>query len=142
MNSEIDALRRWKSLGEGIRFTAKDFDVLDLALSLIPDLRICALAVKQARKMKVEYPIESVDGLIRYLGDKPFVAGDHVIDLDEIRTYLPAEIFPIEHEGELLSLTYAALGRQRREMALLSTVHPNAIDKFVAARGAQEVRDV
>jgi hypothetical protein len=139
-HNEGTTLQRWQALGEPIRFTSEDFEILDLTLSLIPDLRICALALKEARMMKVRYPIESVDELLRHLKTGQFVAGHHVIDSDEIRTYMPKEFFPIEHEGELLSKIYAALGRQRNEMALLSKVDLNKIEKFIVTHKSQEVK--
>jgi len=137
-HSEATALQRWQELGEPIRFALKDFEILELTISLIPDLRICALALKEARRVKLRYPIKSVDELLRHLKKGQFVAGNHIIDSDEIRTYMPKEFFPVEHEGEFLSKLYAALGRQRNEMALLSAVDPKIVEKFVATHKPQE----
>jgi len=133
MPDEAEARNRWRALGDSIEFTPKDFEVLDLTLSLMPDLRICALALKYARAKGVHYPISSVDDLIKHLEKGQFVAGTHIIDSDTIKTYMPKELFPIEHEGELLSKIYTALGRQRYETTVLSTVQLTTIEKFLAA---------
>jgi hypothetical protein len=138
MESATEGRDRWRALGEPIKFTTKDFEVLDLTLCLVPDLRICALALKHARAVKVTYPIKSVEALIGHLENGQLIAGKHVIDADEIRTYVPHGVFPIEHEGALLAAVYAGLGRHRTEMAVLSATHPKTIDKFIAARRAQE----
>lgn len=140
METATQARDRWRALGEPIHFTAKDLEVLDLTLSLIPDLRICAFALKHARAKKVAYPVKSVEALIGHLDDGRLVAGTHVIDADEIRMYLHEGFFPIEHEGALLSAIYAGLGRQRIEIALLSGAHPKTLERFIAARQAQEVK--
>jgi hypothetical protein len=137
---ETTPLESWKALAEPIRFTPADFEILDLTLYLIPDLRICALALKEARSMKVRYPIGSVDELLSHVKKGKLVAGNHVIDSDEIRAYMPGEFFPIEHEGDLLSKIYAGLGRQRSEVAFLSAVDPKMVEKFVAARKSTQVR--
>src|SRR5687768_17089743 len=110
METATQARDRWRARGEAIRFTADDLDVLELTLSLTPDLRICALALKQARAKKARYPIKSADDLIRYLDEGRLVAGEHVIDAAEIKAYMHEGFFPIEHEGVLLSRVYAALG--------------------------------
>lgn len=118
METAVQARDRWRALGEPITFTAKDLEVLDLTLSLVPDLRICALALKHARARKVDYPIKSIEALIGHLDEGRLVAGKHVIEADEVRRYLHEGFFPIEHEGALLSAVYAGLGRQRSELAL------------------------
>jgi hypothetical protein len=138
MESAVEARRRWQALGEPIEFEPEDFEVLDLAVSLFPDLRVSAFALKSARAAKVKYPIKSVEELIRRLKDGKLVAGRHVIEADEIRRYMPEDAFPIEHEGELLSRVYAGLGRRKYEMATLSTVQRGAIDEHIA--GPREVK--
>ncbi len=140
MENPIEARKRWRAFGEQIEFAAEDWEVLDLALSLVPDLRICALALKYARAKKVHYPIESVSELIKHLENGRFIAGRHVIDTEEIKTYMQDGFFPIEHEGALLSRIYAALGRQRYEMAMLSASHPKTIARVVEAQRSKEAK--
>jgi hypothetical protein len=134
MESPIEARKRWRAFGEQIEFTAEDWEVLDLTLSLVPDLRICAVALKYARAKKVRYPIESVGDLIKHLENGRFMAGRHLINAEEIKTYMQEGFFPIEHEGALLSRMYAALGRHRYEMAMLSASHPKTIARVVESQ--------
>lgn len=138
--NEAEARKRWTEVAEPINFTKEDFDVLDLTLSVIPDLRICALVIKHARARHLNYPVKSVDELIRNIDDGHLIAGRHIIDAENIRTYMPDAFFPIDHEGELLSKVFAALGRQRHEMAALASVHPHSISRFLANQGKEEVK--
>jgi len=138
MENAAKARDRWRAPAEPVKFTAKDFEVLDLALCLVPDLRICALALKQARASKLTYPVKSAEELIAHLDDGQLVAGRHVIDPGEIRTYLHEGLFPIEHEGALLSAVYAGLGRHRTEMAILVAAHGKANENVVAVQAARK----
>lgn len=49
-------LAGWRGHSADVEFDDSDFEVVDLALNLIPELRICALAVKRARSAGVRYP--------------------------------------------------------------------------------------
>lgn len=122
----------WRAVCEPIPFTSEDFEVLDLALCVVPDLRICALALKQARQKRLAYPVKSAEELIARLEDGRLLAGRHVIDAEEIRTYLHPGLFPIEHEGALLSAVYAGLTRQRLEQAAVSGVHRRTVERAMA----------
>lgn len=132
MESAKKARERWRGVCEPIAFKPEDFEILDLALCVIPDLRICALALKQARRTRLAYPVKSVEDLMPHLDDGRLVAGRHVIDADEIRTYLHPGLFPLEHEGALLSAVYAGLMRQRLERAAATAVHRRTLDGALA----------
>jgi hypothetical protein len=138
MENAAKARDRWRALAEPVKFTAKDFEVLDLTLCLVPDLRICALALKQARTSGLRYPVKSAEELIAHLNNGELVAGKHLIDADEIRTYLHKGLFPIEHEGALLSAVYAGLGRHRTEMAILAAAHGKTDEKVIAVQTARK----
>ncbi|KZB85661.1 hypothetical protein [Amycolatopsis regifaucium] len=103
----------WKGPGDRITFEPQDFEALDIALHVVPDLRICALAVKLARAEKVRYPITDPTPLVKLLPRSRFVAAGHDITEKAIRAHLPAELFPIRHEGELAERVYIALLRCR-----------------------------
>ena len=133
METAAQARDRWRTFGEAIRFTPDDFDVVDLALDVVPDLRICAAVLKYARARKVRYPVSSLDELVKYLDKGRLMAGEHAIDVEEIKAYMHPGFFPIEHEGVLLSRVYAALGRHRQEAALLSSLPRARIEKFLTA---------
>jgi len=138
METAVQARDRWRGPAEPVKFTAKDFEILDLTLCLVPDLRICALALKQARESKLKYPVKSAEELIAHLDDGQLVAGRHVIDPGEIRTYLHEGLFPIEHEGALLSAVYAGLGRHRTEMAIATAARGTAIEKVIPVQPARK----
>ncbi len=120
-------LDRWKGQGAEIKFEPGDFEVLDLVLHLIPELRICGLAVKQARAAKVKYPITKVDEVVRLLESKTLEVAGHLITEKDVRVYLPPEFFPIEHEGDLVSKTYIGLLRCNRDVQLASSISPEVL---------------
>ena len=91
MEVTLAAKFRWQGASADIAFTPGDFDVLDIILSLIPELWIGALVVKRARAAQVRYQIESVDKLIRLLDDgQQLVGASHRINADDVRKYLPS----------------------------------------------------
>jgi hypothetical protein len=110
---------RSNAAGE-IRFDAGDVDVLDLTLHLIPELRICALAVKRARARGVPYPINDHEAIVSLLPRKVFYAAGHRISSNAIQTYVPASFFPIHTEAELQQRLYIALLRCKADTSLVS----------------------
>lgn len=119
---------RWKGASAQIPFEPEDFDVLDIVLNLIPELRICAVAVKRARASQIEYPIGNVDEIVNLLRGENFEGGGHHITEKDVRHYLVPEYFPIAHEGELVSRIYLALTRCNYEVSLASRVQPEALE--------------
>jgi hypothetical protein len=116
----------WLAPGKGIEFEQGDFDVLDLVLSLQPELRICALAVKRARTAGITYPIETVEVLSNLVGEG-FSGAGHRISIEDVPYFIPQVYLPIEHEGELVSRVYLGLIRCREEISLASRVNPGAL---------------
>jgi hypothetical protein len=126
----MDDKSRWSGVCSDITFERDDFEVLDLALQLIPELRLCALALKRARAAKLQYPIESVDALTGLLPNERFVGAGHHITSRDMRHYLPAEFFPIAHEGELVSRLYLALTRCKHELTLAASAWPEMVSRL------------
>jgi hypothetical protein len=122
----------WEGHGGDIVFQPEDFDILDLTLSLMPELRICAAAVKRARSAKLRYPISSPDQLNALLDNgKHASSGGHEIKAEDIPKYMPKEFFPIEHEGALISRIYIALIRCNQE-TMQKRVAPELLADFAA----------
>ena len=107
----MDHLELWRGAGIDIKFEPADFEVTELALGIIPELRICALALKWARKAGIKYPVEDVEQILKAFPHKKFQGGGHEITAEGIRALMASEYFPIQHEGELLSKAYLALMR-------------------------------
>lgn len=119
----MKASANWLGLTREIEFTADDFEVLDLALSLLPDLRVCAYAIKRARSAGIKYPIGRADDLAPLFGkDSRFEGAGYRVDWLSAKRYLLPEFFPIEHEGELLSRLYLALTRARHAATLAASL--------------------
>jgi hypothetical protein len=110
----------WTAPGEQIVFEPSDFDILDLTLHVIPDLRICALAVKLARSAGIRYPITDRATICDLLPAKRFTAAGHRITAAAINDYVPVEFFPINHPGELAERLYMALLRCRADTSAAS----------------------
>ena len=123
----------WHGAGADIRFSADDFEVLDLVLGQNPELRVCAWALKQALAAKVKFPIKSARAVGALMRGKAFNAGGHSFTARDVPRLMPAEHFPIRNEGDLVSRVYIALIRCRHEhtMRAHSSASPSP------ARGAR-----
>jgi hypothetical protein len=87
---------------------------LDTVLDLVPELRICALALHRLKSRKVGFPISSANDVSRLLDDgeengKKF--GRHDISREGVQKYMTPELFPISDEEELARAIYIALLR-------------------------------
>ena len=105
----------WHGAGAELRFDPSDFEVIDLVLGQIPELRVCAFALKRARATNLKFPLSSAKDLFGLLQNRRFAGGGHEFGTKDIATYLPAEFFPIIDEGELVSRLYIALLRCHHE---------------------------
>jgi hypothetical protein len=122
-----DQKARWQGPGADLVFDRNDFEILDLVTNLSPELRVSAAVLKQARAANLAYPIERVDDLIQLLNGERFIGGGHHITDQSIKQYMPAEFFPIEHEGDLVSRVYMALLRCKHEWSLAAQVRPETV---------------
>lgn len=129
----------WTGGNRAVDLTPDDFEAMDVALSLIPELRLVALAIRRARRTGLTYPLTSPDQLKQLLGGKrKLVAAGHHIDAKSIRRYLIADDFPIENEGELASIVYIALNRcfRHEEIRLELEAYEQELHKnFVRVKG-------
>ncbi|RQP21490.1 hypothetical protein [Piscinibacter terrae] len=105
----------WHGAGSSLKFEPSDFDVIDLVLGLIPELRICATALKRARAAQLAYPVNSVQELFGLLENRRFSGGGHEFGTKDMKTFLSPHFFPIGNEGELVSRIYIALMRCKLE---------------------------
>jgi hypothetical protein len=128
----------WAGLSKSIDLSADDVEAMDMALALVPELRLAALAVARARQRNVEYPISSSATLEQLLGDEGrLTAGGHDIDAEGIRRFLVPGDLPIDHEGDLVAVVYAALQRCRRRQQLEQALE--VFDAGLASDPDQEV---
>jgi hypothetical protein len=49
----------WAGLSRSVDLSPEDVEAMDIALALVPELRLAALAIVRAREMEVTYPITS-----------------------------------------------------------------------------------
>lgn len=109
---------KWAGASRSVKLSVDDdAEAMDIALALVPELRLAALAVVRARALRVEFPIVSVAELQQLLGgDDELSAAGHQINAAEIRRFLVPGDLPIENEGALVTVVYVALQRcLRRE---------------------------
>ena len=124
MNSiEGPAYLRGMGGPKGVSFTTDDFEAMDIALSLVPEARIAALAVILARKAGSSFPVADAAGVIQLLGDDTVleVCG-RKIDPSSIEQFFVAGDFPIENESALASRVYVALQRCSHRAQLQRTL--------------------
>jgi hypothetical protein len=120
----MDPLLHWRGAGAEIKFEPSDFDVMELAMGTVPEVRLCALVLKWMRAGSLQYPVKSVDEIVRAFPHKKFVGAGHEIDAESIRKFMAPEYFPIEDEGHLLSRTYLALVRCRMQASSADSTGP------------------
>jgi hypothetical protein len=129
----------WTGGTKGVDLTPDDFEAMNVALSLVPELRLVALAIVRARRAGVAYPLSSPSQIEQLLeGERDLVAGGHHIDARTIRRYFTTSDFPIEHEGDLASTVYLALNRcvRHEQLRLELDTFERELDKdFVQSEG-------
>lgn len=116
-----DARKAWHGAGADLQFEPGDFEVLDLVLGQIPELRICAYALKRARAVNLTFPITTTESLSALFEGKRFDGGGHRFGPGDASRFMPADFFPIGDEGELVSRIYIALVRCKHEE--MSRIH-------------------
>jgi hypothetical protein len=110
--------RSWHGLGADLEFKSSDFEIVDLVLGQIPELRICAFALKRARDVNLTFPIKEPKSLFGLFQGKKFKGGGHEFGTNDVVSYMPVEFFPINNEGEFVSRIYTALIRCKHEAAM------------------------
>jgi hypothetical protein len=113
-----------------VNFVPEDFEVLDLALHVSPELRIAAFGLKLARIADVRYPVTSIDEITALIPSGRFEGAGHVVTGESLRIIFPKEFLPIEDETDLLVKTHIALIRCRDMTHRAMTIDP-AIYKHV-----------
>ena len=125
---------------KGITFTTNDFEAMDIALSLVPEARVAALAVMLAREAGSNFPITDTAGVIQLLGDDSVLeVGGHEIDAASIRQFFVAGDFPIGNEAELASRVYVVLHRCNHRARLEGAL--KHFDSELSAPGGAPGRD-
>jgi hypothetical protein len=100
----------------------KDLPVVDLILSLHPDLEMVLFVGTQARSAGLKYPVKSPAdlGVLFPAGQKQLTFRGHSVTQEQAAAYMPKEFFPIENELELLRRVLICLQRetlsQKRQM--------------------------
>jgi hypothetical protein len=94
-----------------LEFDRDDFEVLDLTLKQVPELRICAGVLREARRANLKYPIKSVKSLIKLLPSSELYIEGHWLRPALIERYMREEYLPIESDDELVARCYLGLMR-------------------------------
>jgi hypothetical protein len=116
--------------GQQIEFEPDDFDILNMTLDLVPELRICAETVKRARRIGLRFPVRRPEALFDLLEGEVFEGESHRITKKDISRYMPPGFFPIDNENELIGRVYVALVRCNQE---------TVVDRMVEVLGAGPV---
>jgi hypothetical protein len=107
--------RAWHGAGADLQFEPSDFEIVDLVLGQVPELRICATALKRARAAKLKFPIEKPESIFPLFQNKKFQGGGHEFGTSDVVSYMPLEFFPMNNEGDFVSRIYTALIRCKHE---------------------------
>lgn len=92
----------------GIHFDLADFEVMDIALGQMPELRQCAQWLKRLRGAGIGFPVTSASAL------GPVFAADG----EAVALHLHDAWFPVRSESDFVGRVYMALLRCRHERNL------------------------
>ncbi len=135
-----EARKAWHGPGASLRFEPGDFEALDLALGQIPELRICAMALKRMRDTKLKFPIVDAKGLSGLLEKGRFEGGGHEFSSKDVATFMPPQFFPINDEGELVSRMYVGILRCKQEENMKLHASPEVLKAQQVAEGGRDPR--
>lgn len=107
-------------------FKNEDLGIIEEAMHLAPELRVCVLAVRQARQLKIKYPLNSRRDLVRLLGKESFVVEDLRASPELVEQYIIDDDFPIADERELIRAVYVALSRCNEDLHWAARASQNA----------------
>lgn len=88
-------------------------DILDLVLEVVPELRICALAIRRVREKRVAYPLTEASQVQALMDEVVLQKEQHLITKPHVVQYLTVELFPVEDERDFAAKVYLALLRCR-----------------------------
>ena len=111
-----------------LEFGRDDFDVLDVTLKQVPELRICAGVLRAARAANVKYPITSVKSMIKLLPAPELYIEGHWLRPALIERYIHQEYLPIENDEELVARCYLALMRCHEDVRWATHAPPYAAE--------------
>ena len=94
---------------KSVIFDSSDFKIMDTALNYNSELRLCAGVLKEVKKTKTKFPIETDKVLINLLPKSSMIVEGHYLNEKFIKRYLHHEFFPILNEDELIDVVYVAL---------------------------------
>lgn len=109
-----------------IEFSNDDFEVLDIVLKEVPELRLCAGILRAVRTAGVKYPIRTVDQLVALLPARQLFVEGHWFRPVLINRYLREEYLPIRTDEELVTACYLALMRCREDTRWAAHAPPYA----------------
>jgi hypothetical protein len=112
---DIKTVAGWRGNQKPLELTPEDSELVDLVLSIYPELRVVFEFGRRMRAKNAVYPIASADALAEFWGEETVVLEGHRIDAESIIGMTDPEWFPLAHEGELLSIAHIALVRCRIE---------------------------
>jgi hypothetical protein len=96
------------------QLTLEDLPVVEIVLSLHPDLQMVLFIGIHARRLGLEYPVKSHEDLVRmFPGEgKRLVFRGHSVTFNQALKFLPDELFPMESELDFLRRILIALQRE------------------------------
>ena len=100
-----------------IKFSKSDFPHLASVIESHPELKICALALKTARALKLKFPLKTHNDLVPLLRGEIAAYEGHIMRAATIRKYFVIEDFPIENEEQFIGRIHVALWRARTSMS-------------------------
>lgn len=121
---------------DDVTFPAEDIDILNEVLDIVPELKVCAFAVRQRRKSGVAYPITSYDGLFNLFEGEDLAIANHRINRKLIERYLHPGLLPINDDQALMRAVYLALSACNNDLNWALQAPPHADELLQEIRQA------
>lgn len=111
---------------DDVFFKATEVDILNEVLDIVPELKVCAEAVRLHRARKLSYPIVDHDALFDLFEGQHLAIANHQIDRNLIGRYVHAGLFPIVDDQALMRVVYMALGACNTDLSWALQAPPHA----------------
>lgn len=121
---------------DDVTFLAEDVDILNEALDIVPELKVCAVAVRQRRKTGTAYPITDDDTLFNLFEGEELAIANHRINRKLIGRYVHPGLFPINDDQALMRAVYLALSACNNDLAWALQAPPHAEELLREVRQA------
>jgi len=124
MNHDCEAKEAIVSFG--LVFESADWQSLEIAVRLVPELAIVAYILKRIHLKEIKFPLEKRGSLVALMPAESIEIAGYSICITDIETFIAEEVFPIQSVNELAQVLYIAFNRCKESAYWATQAPPNA----------------